>query len=201
MVEDLRLCFAGDSFVAGVGDPHRLGWAGRLAAAVSPAIPLTVYNLGIRGQTAPEIEDRLITECAPRLPEWATAAVVLSFGANDTAWAAGEPRVAAAESAAALTRMLDAVAARGWAALMVGPPPVADAEHNERLGDLDAEYARRCTAAAVPYVPVLPALSVDEVWMREVAEGDGAHPGAAGYEAMAALIAPAWETWFGALAR
>ncbi|MBF6356682.1 G-D-S-L family lipolytic protein [Nocardia higoensis] len=201
MVEDLRLCFVGDSFVAGVGDPRRLGWAGRLAAAASPQIPLTVYNLGIRGQTAPEIEARLIAECAPRLPEWVTAGVVLSFGANDTAWAGGEPRVAPAASASALTRMLDAVAARGWAALMVGPPPVAEDAHNARIGDLDAEYARRCAAAAVPYVPVLAALSADEVWMREVREGDGAHPGAAGYEAMAALVAPAWETWFGGLAR
>ncbi|WP_040800016.1 GDSL-type esterase/lipase family protein [Nocardia higoensis] len=201
MVEDLRVCFVGDSFVAGVGDPHRLGWAGRLAAAASPEIPLTVYNLGIRGQTAPEIEDRLTTECGLRLPDWASAGVVLSFGANDTAWAAGQPRVAPAESAAALTRMLDEVAARGWAALMVGPPPVDDAEHNARILDLDAEYARRCAAAAVPYVPVAAALRAEEVWMREVVEGDGAHPGAAGYEAMAALLAPAWNTWFGGLAR
>lgn len=30
---DLRICFLGDSFVAGVGDPRCLGWAGRLATA------------------------------------------------------------------------------------------------------------------------------------------------------------------------
>jgi lysophospholipase L1-like esterase len=29
---DVRVCFVGDSFVAGVGDPRHLGWAGRLAA-------------------------------------------------------------------------------------------------------------------------------------------------------------------------
>lgn len=201
MVEDLRLCFVGDSFVAGVGDPHRLGWAGRLAAAAHPDIPLTVYNLGIRGQTAPEIEDRLIAECQPRLPEWAVAGIVLCFGANDTAWTADAPRVDPAESVAALSGMLDEVAGRGWSAMMVGPPPVADVAHNDRIRALDAAYAQRCAAAAVPYVPVLSALLADEVWMREVGEGDGAHPGTAGYAAMAALVAPAWDTWFGGLAR
>ena len=32
MARDLRICFVGDSFVAGVGDPLCLGWPGRLAA-------------------------------------------------------------------------------------------------------------------------------------------------------------------------
>lgn len=27
---DVRVCFVGDSFVAGVGDAQHLGWAGRL---------------------------------------------------------------------------------------------------------------------------------------------------------------------------
>ncbi|WP_280501985.1 GDSL-type esterase/lipase family protein [Nocardia farcinica] len=201
MVEDLRVCFVGNSFVAGVGDPHRLGWAGRLAAAAPPRPPLTVYNLGVRGRTAPEIRDRLAVECAPRLPDQATGAVVLSFGANDTAQAGERPRVAPAESAAALSAILDEVAARGWTALMIGPPPVDDAGHTARIRALDAEYARRCAAAEVTYVPVAAALCRNEVWMREVAEGDGAHPGAAGYETLARLVEPAWRTWLDGLAR
>lgn len=36
-MDDLRVCFVGDSFVAGVGDPEQLGWAGRVAARTHSA--------------------------------------------------------------------------------------------------------------------------------------------------------------------
>jgi lysophospholipase L1-like esterase len=52
MSSDVRVCFLGDSFVAGVGDPHCLGWAGRLAAlSHARGLLLTVYNLGVRRDT------------------------------------------------------------------------------------------------------------------------------------------------------
>lgn len=38
------VCFVGDSFVAGFGDPEHRGWVGRVAAGSAA----TVYNLGIR---------------------------------------------------------------------------------------------------------------------------------------------------------
>src|SRR5690606_27298725 len=61
---DLRICFVGDSFVAGVGDPEALGWSGRLtvdahAAGVAP----TAYNLGVRRQTSTDIAGRWQAEC------------------------------------------------------------------------------------------------------------------------------------------
>lgn len=36
--EDLRICFIGDSFVAGVGDETALGWTGRLLARSAPVL-------------------------------------------------------------------------------------------------------------------------------------------------------------------
>jgi len=30
-MEDVRVCYIGDSFVKGVGDQNKLGWAGRLS--------------------------------------------------------------------------------------------------------------------------------------------------------------------------
>ncbi|MET8875781.1 hypothetical protein [Nocardia sp. NPDC004604] len=33
------------------------------------------------------------------------------------------------------------------------------------------------------------------VWMREVRAGDGAHPGAAGYDELAAIIGSHWREW------
>lgn len=49
VLTDLRVCFVGDSFVAGVGDPQHLGWTGRIAARTYQAgQPLTSYVLGVR---------------------------------------------------------------------------------------------------------------------------------------------------------
>ena len=71
---DLRVCFLGDSLVAGVGDPDGLGWVGRLVAgAFAAGAPLTAYPLGIRRQTS------LLSSTNRDVPErhrtlWATMA-------------------------------------------------------------------------------------------------------------------------------
>jgi acyl-CoA thioesterase-1 len=195
-VSDVRVCSVGDSFVAGVGDPEHLGWVGRLAAG-SP-VPLTSYVLGVRGQTSRQVLDRWRAECDPRLPTDVDGRVVVSFGVNDTTLVDGVPRVAPADSVAALAALLDD---SPWPAFVVGPPPVDDPAQNERTAGLDAAFAGVCRARGVPYVGVLTPLLASVVWMREVAAGDGAHPGAAGYRALAALVRPAWDDWIAAPGR
>ncbi|BDT93418.1 hypothetical protein IFM12275_33940 [Nocardia sputorum] len=196
MSRDLRVCFVGDSFVAGVGDPGCLGWAGRLASAAhAEGVPLTAYNLGVRRQTSTDVVRRFGAECAPRLPEGVDARVVLSFGVNDTLHENGGPRVTPDESVANLSALLAQAAARGWPVLMVAPPPIADEEHNARTAALDERFARVCAASGVPYVRVHQPLRDNAVWGAEVRAGDGAHPGAAGYAEIAALIAPRWRAW------
>lgn len=196
MSRDLRVCFVGDSFVAGVGDPGFLGWAGRLVStAHAEGIPLTAYNLGVRRQTSAEILRRFLAECAPRLPEGVDARVVLSFGVNDAMHENGGPRVAPDESVANLGELLAQAAERGWPALMVAAPPIADDEHNARIGALDERFAEVCAVSGVPYVRVHQPLRDNPVWSADVRAGDGAHPGAAGYQEMAALIAPQWRAW------
>lgn len=193
---DLRVCFIGDSFVAGVGDPQCLGWVGRLAAETyATGQPLTAYNLGVRRQTSTEILDRWQAECTPRLPDGSNARLVVSFGVNDATLLDGQPRVAPERSAANLTQLLAQAAEYGLPVLMVAPPPIDDAEHNARTAGLDERFAAICTAAAVPYVPVHQPLRDSAVWMREVRAGDGAHPGGAGYDELAALIGPSWREW------
>ncbi|WP_063016867.1 GDSL-type esterase/lipase family protein [Nocardia niwae] len=196
MSRDLRVCFVGDSFVAGVGDPGFLGWAGRLAAAAhASGVPLTAYNLGVRRQTSTAILRRFRAECAPRLPEGVDARVVLSFGVNDTMHENGGPRVAPDESVANLSALLAQAAEQGWPVLMVAPPPIVEAGHNARTAALDERFARVCAESGVPYVRVHLPLRDNAVWAAEVRAGDGAHPGAAGYEEIAALIAPEWRAW------
>ncbi|HET6502949.1 MAG TPA: GDSL-type esterase/lipase family protein [Amycolatopsis sp.] len=95
VAQDLRVCFVGDSFVAGVGDPGHQGWVGRIAARTEhTGRPLTTYNLGVRRDTSANVLARWHVECAPRLPAGCAAMIVLSFGVNDTMLEDGRPRVA-----------------------------------------------------------------------------------------------------------
>lgn len=198
MVLDLRVCFVGESFVAGVGDQKGLGWAGRLAArAIAAGIPLTHYNLGIRRENSSELRRRWESECAPRLPEGTDRRVVISTGVNDTQFENGRARVDSAASTRNLTEILRRARERGWHTLVVAPPPNVDDEHNARLLDLDARYAEHCEHAGVPYLRAHQPLRENEIWMRDVVAGDGFHPGAAGYDQYAALLFPHWLLWLG----
>ncbi len=195
---DLRVCFVGDSFVAGVGDPEHRGWVGRVCARSTDAgLPLTAYNLGVRAQTSADVAARWHAECAQRLSADWDSRVVVSLGVNDTTIRDGRRRVAPERSPQYLAAILDGARAAGWPVLVVGPPPVADSAQNDRLAELDRGFAGTCADRDAPYVGVLTALAADHVWMREVAAGDGAHPAAAGYRAFADLVWPRWREWTG----
>ena len=196
MPSDIRVCFLGDSFVAGVGDPEHLGWTGRLAARSELAgQSLTTYNLGVRRETSSDVLARWRTECAPRLPATSDGRVVVSLGVNDTTEEDGGTRVPPHESTANLSELLLGLQVADWPALVVGPPPVGDDDQNIRIGLLDGAFARACSAARLPYVSTFPGLLADEVWRQEVEAGDGSHPAAAGYQRLADIIWPSWMTW------
>jgi acyl-CoA thioesterase-1 len=193
---DLRVCFLGDSFVAGVGDPEHRGWVARVCARSAGAgLPLTAYNLGVRRESSLDVLARWQTECRPRLALGEDRRIVVSLGVNDTTVDGGVQRVAADRSVAALAALLDGAAANGWPAMVVGPPPVADEEQNVPISTLDERFEALCAAQDVPYVGVLEPLRRSGTWLREVARGDGAHPGAAGYQLWADLVWPRWEPW------
>ncbi|MFE4455733.1 GDSL-type esterase/lipase family protein [Nocardia tengchongensis] len=196
MVLDLRVCFIGESFVAGVGDPKCLGWAGRLAArATAAGQPLTYYNLGIRRENSTELRARWEVECERRLPAGADCRVVISTGVNDTQFENGRPRVDSDESVANMAEILRRVRERGWQAMVVAPPPNVDDAHNVRLEALDTRYAYVCEQADAPYLRAHQPLRENQIWMRDIAAGDGFHPGAVGYDEFAALLAPHWLLW------
>ncbi|WP_432537870.1 DUF459 domain-containing protein [Kineococcus arenarius] len=208
MTGDVRVCFVGDSFVAGVGDEQHLGWAGRLAASThARGQALTGYNLGVRRDTSTDVLARWFSECTPRLPTGVRGGVVVSFGVNDGTLrqddAAGSTRVLTRVdprvSVTNLLSLLEQARAARWQVLVVGPPPVDDEEHNRRTAALDTSFAAACSQQEVAYVSVLPALLGDDVWRREVREGDGAHPAAEGYQRLAALVLPVWDEWIGSL--
>jgi lysophospholipase L1-like esterase len=200
----MRVCFLGESFVNGTGDPTCLGWAGRICrSAQQRGHDLTYYNLGIRRETSRQLRERWLQEVILRLPvstELSTendGRLVFSFGTNDTTVENGRQRVETAESLSNLRAILSEAKAR-FPVLMVGAPPIADPQQTDRIEDLSRQMAIVCQELAVPYLDVVSTLKHSSVWMREVAAYDGAHPGVDGYAEFAALVEnwSMWQAWF-----
>ncbi len=189
MDADRRVLFFGDSYVAGAGDPEGRGWVGRVVEACYGAdLPLTAYNLGVRGETSLDVEARWRGEAAPRMRAQAAYGVVFAFGANDMTEEDGALRVAPERGAEALGRCLDGAAELGLPALVVGPAPANDAAQRARIADLSAAFGDLAAARGVSFIGIAGDLSASAEWNAEVAAGDGAHPGAGGYGALARLV-------------
>jgi lysophospholipase L1-like esterase len=194
----MRICFVGDSFVNGTGDPECLGWTGRICAtARKQGYDLTYYNLGIRRETSADILARWRDEVSRRLPSECEARIVFSFGVNDTTIENDKIRVELADSIAN-TRQILTTAKQLFPALMVSPLPIADSDQNARSAKLSARLTEVCSQLDVPYLDVFPAMLSSTIWTIEVAANDGAHPGAAGYSELASLVQSwqAWLSWF-----
>lgn len=194
-MQDIRICFLGDSFVNGFNDRAALGWAGRLCAdAARLGSPVTYYNLGIRRNTSRDIAARWQQECSLRLPDTCDGRIVLSCGVNDTFIENGKPQVPPEESVATVREILRR--AKKYTVFMVGPPPMDDDEQNERIAALSAEYAREAKAQEIPYVDLFSPLVADDSYRQEIARNDGAHPGSGGYSKMTHIIASSPSWWF-----
>ena len=190
----MRLCFIGDSFVNGTGDATGLGWVGRAcAAARRRGHDVTCYNLGIRRDTSSDVARRWYEESARRLPAEFDGRLVFSFGVNDCTRENGAPRVAQDVTLANARDILGSAKAR-HPTLMLGPPPVLLGDADERVAALSRALAPLCAELAIPYFDLHTPLAAIGLWRLELASGDGAHPGAAGYALIAELI-EGWEAW------
>jgi lysophospholipase L1-like esterase len=201
---DLRVCFVGDSFTQGVGDPEYLGWVGRvLRASRAAGHDITGFNLGVRRDTSADVLRRCWHEVDRRVADLADNRLVLSFGANDAAEENGLPRVEPTRTLDHLATLLDAGRSRDMRLLVVGPVPAVGMgrEHIERVLTLAARFEDACAAREVPFVPVTAAVGQCETWIAEVMAGDGAHPAASGYAWLAEFVlANGWWAWLPAVA-
>jgi len=191
--------FFGDSHTAGSGDPAALGWVGRAAAAaLAEGIPLTPYNLGVGGETSVEVAARWRAEALPRLPAEGEGdpRAVFAFGVNDLTLRNGAARCSQEESLGALEGVLEGADDLGMRSFVVGPAAIDDEAENERIAELSRAFAELCAGREVPFAPLVEDLRSSEPWRRELAAGDGAHPGAHGYGEMARLVlAAGWIDW------
>lgn len=195
----MRICFIGDSFTNGTGDGACLGWPGRIgAAARDRGHDVTVYNLGIRGNTSDDIAGRWRAEAAARLPDaWMGEPVdgrlLFSFGSNDCNQIDGAPRVGP-EAALGNARAILSEA-RSWRpTLMVGPPPLIDDTVNRRILSLSAALGDLCAELDIPYLATAGTLLAVPEWRAEALDGDGVHPDRGGYSRLADLI-DGWDAW------
>jgi acyl-CoA thioesterase I len=155
------------------------------------------YAPVVPDDTSVDVARRFLTEASWRLRDGNRYGVVVAVGLNDVVLEDGRRRVPRDRSLAALAGVLDGAAARGWAALVVGPPPVSQADESARAAELSTGMAAECAARAVPFVDTT-GLADDAVWVAEVAAGDAYHPSTRGYARLAALVEPVFLRWLAA---
>lgn len=190
----MRICFVGDSFVNGTGDPDYRGWTGRIcAAARSEGHDITHYNLGIRRDTSADIKSRWQNEVIRRLPNLSEGGIVFSFGTNDTTIENNKTRIDRQGSIQNARTILE-VAQQLVPTLMISPLPVNDPEQNSRTAQLSKQFAEVCHALNVPYLDAFTPMQASGVWIEEASQYDGAHPLAAGYSQLAQLV-QSWSAW------
>ena len=189
-----RICFVGESFVNGTGDPECLGWAGRICVdANRKGYEITYYNLGVRRETSTELKNRWLREVSYRLPKEYDGRVVFCFGVNDTTIENGKTRVDFADSIANAHTILSE-AKQLYPILMISPAPVVDEEQNHRISSLSKQFSLVCSEINVPYLDVFSKLEKSNIWLNEAQANDGAHPREAGYTEFAEIVQN-WEGW------
>jgi lysophospholipase L1-like esterase len=204
---ELRICFFGDSIVHGTKDPTTLGWPGRLCAgAIDAGHDITMYNLGVRGETSEGVRRRWRDEAERRISPEMSGALAFAFGLNDSlvdrdgSWRVKTHRIR--ENARAVL----SDAGRWLPTLMIGPAPVDDtrmppqpadavrwATDNERIRSVSEILADVATEADVPYLDVFGSFVGDGRWQAAITASDSIHP-PEGYVLIAELVA-AWDAW------
>ncbi|MEV4976430.1 GDSL-type esterase/lipase family protein [Streptomyces scopuliridis] len=196
MSSHIRMCFVGDSFVQGIGDPEYRGWVGRVLQATDGDI--TAFNLGIRRNTSEDVLRHCWQEIRHRTLLGVDNRLVISFGSNDTIEEDGKVRVDPVRCLENLAMILDESRRQAIAPMVVGPPPVIDAgeQHLRRITELAGKMAALCQSRGVPFIATTRDLANDPTWTQEAIAGDGGHPGSGGYQKLADIILGSqWHEW------
>lgn len=191
----------GDSLTQGIGDEELLGWLGRWARQFTESREVTLYNLGVRGNTSLDLSKRVKSELEARLEPGDAATLLLCIGTNDTAEYRGKERVPLSRSLQLVERILSEMERFGRV-FWISPVPVTERELNfepregevfsfrsERLQALNAAYAEIATRRRIVYLDLFQLFVEKELSLG--ASSDGIHPQGAGYETIARLV----STW------
>lgn len=209
-VHPQKVVVVGDSLVYGYGDPEGGGWVERLRRrAMEPGTPGAVfYNLGVRGDRASQVRERLAHEfryrgeIRNRLPD----RLVISVGTNDSARvgrALGRNYTDVDEFEQTLADLL-AEARQLCPVLFVGMVPVNEAAmpfsevlyYSQREQWRYKEATRlACESHNIPYLDVMDLwLHRGDAWWRDRLSADGLHPNVLGYRSLMQDVL-AWDAF------
>jgi lysophospholipase L1-like esterase len=211
----LRLVAMGDSLVYGYGDSVGGGWVDRLRRRwMEPgSAGHALYNLGVRGDGAMQVRQRLEVEFRSRgeLRNRTPDLLLLSVGTNDSARLgrpSGKPYTAPEQFVHEITQLL--VEAQTLApVLFIGMVPVRESampfldcfyyNHRDQAGY--AQQTRQiCAQLEIPYLDTFALWqSHGADWVDERLLPDGLHPNALGYETLLDQICR-WEAFQTAIA-
>lgn len=182
--------FFGDSLVHGLGDPFCRGWVGRVCENILRENPYAAcYNLGVPGNTTVDVKARFLPELERRERRDPDIRIILSTGVNDAVRVQSEGPQAMSESLRAYGELLHQAASL-YSLCLVSPLPVESEEINDIISTLGIRYSEIAVQFGIPYLDIFTPLRKSEEYRRDIL-GDGAHPGAAGYDIIAQLV----EDW------
>lgn len=214
MVHPQKVVAIGDSLVYGYGDPEGGGWVERLRRqAMAPgATGAVFYNLGVRGDRASQVRERLSQEfryrgeIRNRVPD----RVVISVGTNDSARvgrALGRNYTDFDDFEQTIAELL-AEAHQLGPVLFVGMVPVNEAampfsevlyySHREQWRYKEATR-EACESQNIPYLDVMDLwLRRGDDWWQARLSIDGLHPNPLGYQSLVHDIL-AWDAFQAAI--
>ncbi|MFB2933796.1 GDSL-type esterase/lipase family protein [Aerosakkonemataceae cyanobacterium BLCC-F154] len=196
----LKVVALGDSLVYGFGDHEGGGWVERLRRQwMMPGNPGHVlYNLGVRGDRAQQVAQRLEDEFRNRgeLRNRVPDLIILSVGVNDSARLSrqnGKNYTEFSNFEAEMDALLDR-AQQLCPVLFVGMVPV----NEEKMPFLDCFYynladqyrykeatKQACQAREIPYLDIFDLwMGRGAEWMRSRLTEDGLHPNILGYQSL-----------------
>ena len=154
--------------------------------------PSTFYNLGVRKHSSLQIRERWASEYRSRVNDATVPYLIFCFGTVDMAAPNGNVAVPMQESTQNAQAILSEAQMEA-PVLMMGPPPVKNPDHLERLNKLNETYAGLCLDLGVAYLDLLKGLPA--VYVADL--DDGLHPGKTGNMLIAEqlLNAPIVQGW------
>lgn len=196
------ICF-GDSITRGESDAVYGGWADRIKTRLIKQFletdqdRVSVFNMGISGETTDGLMQRFQPECVTRLSADNNNTVLFGYGANDLACQEGEHLVVIGSYIHNLSRCIGFALEKGAAVVLINVTPIAAHldgipninkrirddvtinRYNKALLDLSVKYN-------VTLIDVYTPFNADK---EAYLTADGLHPNSAGHALLYEVIA------------
>lgn len=197
LARQIRLVAVGDELLTGSGDPRALGWFGRVISKTpQDSVSLQHYVLAMPDEGVEALSRRWEVEAGQRFaPPTADgpAENFLLIALNDRDLS----NASSARARLNLANILDRASQQGVKCMVLGPIPGLDAEHNQRVGELNRAFMDVAERRSHPYVDAFTPLVDHQQWRQDLAAHQG-RPGQSGFGLIAWLVLHrGWFQWLG----